>query len=103
MNYFFSNHELPKPASQTAVEIGIERLIEVSQNTNNSKLANKIDEVIQNQETRLLISTIFGNSRFLSECVITDINFFITLLHNGPQNCFDEIKTALRRSSGQFQ
>ena len=102
MNYFFSNHELPKPASQNAVEIGIERLIEVSQNTNNSKLANKIDEVIQNQETRLLISTIFGNSRFLSECVITDLNFFITLLHNGTQNCFDEIKTALRQVPANF-
>ena len=102
MNYFFSNHELPKPASEEAAKIGIERLIGLGQNINNSILANEIQKLVQNRETRLLISTIFGNSRFLTESMITNISFFISILNNGPQECFDEIKRTLREAQNNF-
>ena len=102
MNYFFSNHELPKPASEEAAKIGIERLIGLGQNINNSILANEIQKLVQNRETRLLISTIFGNSRFLTESMITNISFFISLINNGPQECFDEIKRTLREAQNNF-
>ena len=90
---------LPRPASLSKAELGIERLIEVSEETGDKSLIADIENITSNKNCRVFLEAVFGNSSFLSQCAVTDPRFFADLIMAGPEASFKKIEQELTKSS----
>ncbi|MBT3989738.1 MAG: bifunctional [glutamine synthetase] adenylyltransferase/[glutamine synthetase]-adenylyl-L-tyrosine phosphorylase [Rhodospirillaceae bacterium] len=86
---------LPQPASHDKAETGIDRLIEVSEETGDASLISDIKNHTTNIVDRKFLEALFGNSTFLSQCAVTDPHFFSQLIMEGPEASFKKIEQEL--------
>ena len=97
MTFFTNAINLPKPASIDRAELGIDRLIEVSEETGDDAFISNINAMTSNGEYRPFLDALFGNSPFLSHCVNTDPIFFLELIMAGPEASFKKIEQELTK------
>jgi len=97
MTFFTNAINLPAPASRDRADLGIERLIEVSEETGNDTFISKIKAITSDNEYRPFLNALFGNSPFLSQCAITDPVFFVELIMAGPEASFKKIEQELSK------
>jgi [glutamine synthetase] adenylyltransferase / [glutamine synthetase]-adenylyl-L-tyrosine phosphorylase len=89
---------LPRPASLSKAEMGIDRLIEASAGTNDEALISVIKNLTSNSISRSFLEAIFGNSSFLTQCATTDPFFLSELTMEGPEACFKKIELELQKT-----
>ena len=97
MTFFTNAINLPKPASIDRAELGIDRLIQVSEETGDDVFISNINAMTSNGEYRPFLDALFGNSPFLSHCVNTDPIFFLELIMAGPEASFKKIEQELTK------
>ena len=91
MTFFTNAINLPKPASRDRAELGIDRLIENSEETGDDAVIANIKALTSDNNYRPFLDALFGNSHFLSQCAITDPVFFFELIMAGPEASFKKI------------
>tara|TARA_B100000315_G_scaffold255655_1_gene299587 strand:- start:2163 stop:5126 length:2964 start_codon:yes stop_codon:yes gene_type:complete len=97
MTFLTNAINLPKPAFKDRAELGIDRLIEVSEETGDDAFISNIKAITSNGEYRPFLDALFGNSPFLSQCAVTDPNFFLKLIMEGPEASFKKIEQKLTK------
>ncbi len=76
--------DLPQPFSQESADNGISDLLSQAKNCNVDNLSTFTQHLSKNQIGHDLLAAVFGNSPFLSRCIIRDIAFFKELMELGP-------------------
>ena len=76
-----------------------ERWSEVADRSSDDDLSQFADDAIRDEQTDALLAAVFGNSPFLSQCLISDLVFARTLLTRGPDDAFAEAMAAAADSS----
>jgi len=99
MTFFTNAINLPKPASRDRAERGIDRLIEISEETGDDAVIANIKALTSDNDYRPFLDALFGNSPFLSQCAITDPVFFLELIMAGPEASFKKIEQKLTKKS----
>lgn len=99
MTFLADAINLPKPASIDRAELGIDRLIEVSEETGDDAFISNIKNITSNDNSRPFLEALFGNSAFLSQCAVTDSQFFLELIMEGPDATFKKIEQELTKIS----
>ena len=89
----FDPIKLPAASEPEKAEIGIVRLLERCKN--DATQIYFIENLISDPNGRRLLDGIFGNSRFLGQCILQDIPFLQQLLAKGPDAVFREIILSL--------
>ena len=79
---------LPQVGYPDRVPIGFARLNDAAADAPDLRPA--LDRLIADPQGHALLSTLFGNSPFLTECLIRDIPGFIALLRDGPDITVNE-------------
>jgi glutamate-ammonia-ligase adenylyltransferase len=79
---------LPQVGYPDRVPIGFARLNDAADDAPDLRPA--LDRLIADPQGNALLSTLFGNSPFLTECLIRDIPGFIALLRDGPDITVNE-------------
>ena len=80
--------DLPSVGYQDRVPVGFSRLEEALADARECRAV--IQEMIADPQGHALLSVLFGNSPFLTECLIHDVQGFAALLSNGPEASFNE-------------
>ncbi len=89
----FDPKKLPAAGQSGRAEIGIERLMERA--GGNGAPPAFITDLIQDTDGRRFLEAIFGNSPFLGQCLLNEIEFLPELLANGPDTAFRDVVNAL--------
>ena len=88
----------PKPGSRNGVDTGFERLRE-SLDQMAPEDASSLKTALENPETNSAfhqaLTCLFGNSPYLTDCILKNLNFACHLLSVGPDRVLEKIKTAL--------
>ena len=72
--------QLPDPYDRERADIGIKRLVEATQKLPESDSKSDLLEVVQSPDGSNLLSSMFGNSPFLTQASVSDPDFLSTLL-----------------------
>ena len=75
---------LPRPASAEAAALGLQRWLEAAERETDESIAGFMRAAVEPSATRRLLDTVFGNSPFLTQCLLTDPAFARLLLEDGP-------------------
>jgi glutamate-ammonia-ligase adenylyltransferase len=88
----------PKPGSSNGADTGFDRLRESIDQTA-SEEAVSLKAAIENPESQpalyQALTSLFGNSPYLTDCILKDVDFTCQLLSAGPDNILESIKTTL--------
>lgn len=77
-----------------------ERWSEAAERSGDDSLSQFAADAIRNEAADALLAAVFGNSPFLSQCLISDLSFALTLLTKGPDEAFaGAMKAAADRSA----
>ena len=95
MTKFFENwasvvEKLPHAANTDLRAIHFERWTEAAGRTGDDAIADFAAAAIQDPATARVLSSVFGNSPFLSQCLISDLVFARELLLRGPDEAYSE-------------
>ena len=74
----------PQPADPDRAVLGLERLRERAALAGDAELADFVDGLATNANGHALLKAVFGNSSFLTECVLRDLAFLRRLIDDGP-------------------
>ena len=89
-----SQNQLPSPSIADAVQVNRahwrEALTLAPQN-----IAAKGAEILASQDGARILDAIFGNSPFLSLCLLKDVSFSVKLLEDGPESALTSVYTEL--------
>ncbi|MEH6477887.1 MAG: hypothetical protein V7727_19510, partial [Sneathiella sp.] len=88
---------LPAPSNSDFLQIGLENWAD--QCRQNSEVSNVANELGNSKVGKQFLASIFGNSPFLSQCALTDLDFFIYLLRNGSKKALKFIYEELTKSA----
>ena len=87
--------ELPKPADPGRALIGLEHWAERAAASGERGLAAHAAAVVRDPQGRRLLETIFGNSPFLTQCVLIDIPFTLALVQSGVDTSYAQVLASL--------
>jgi glutamate-ammonia-ligase adenylyltransferase len=82
---------LPRAADEAAAARGLERWLEAAARTDDEALAGFIRDVAADDAGKLLFDAIFGNSPFLTACLLRDPPFARLLMTEGADAAFDSV------------
>ena len=85
---------LPKPADADAVALALERW-EAAAGAAEPEIAERARAIADDADGRAVLSAIFGNSPYLTQCAVRDIGFACDLLSDGAQNAWDGALAAM--------
>jgi glutamate-ammonia-ligase adenylyltransferase len=85
----------PRPASLEKATLGIQRLLEASEETGDSTVISEIKNITTNKISRNFLTAVFGNSSFLTQCAVADPRFLSELIMEGPDATFKKIEQEL--------
>jgi glutamate-ammonia-ligase adenylyltransferase len=87
---------LPRPADPEAATRNRERWLEAADEWDDKSLIAFARTTAKDAKYRALLDAVFGNSPFLSHCLITETATFRAFLKDGPDTAFADILAALR-------
>jgi len=91
---------LPSPAFSEKVALGFEHWHDALARINDTEVHARATSVVTADSSQHILSCIFGNSPFLSDCILKEIDYSCTLLEKGPDWAFkaalDPLKEAAR-------
>ena len=87
---------LPAPADARQVEIGLSRWAEAASAATDAALAGDMRALAADDGGRRLLTSLFGNSPFLSQVSINEPGTLVALAVAGPDSCFQDIVRELR-------
>jgi len=82
---------LPKPSALDKAEVGFQHWQEACERLTEDAEKARAGHLVEEPQAQAILSALFGNSAFLTHCVISDISFCTELLHNGPDTTFDQL------------
>ncbi len=82
------NKRQPRPGDRAAAALGLERWNEAIGGLEDRDLAEAAGALTANQPAGRLLQAIFGNSPFLTRCLLQDIGIAVDTLKVGPQEIF---------------
>ena len=95
--YFLDTPEgLPSPGNVERAADGIERWREHAARLEQAEQRNTAQALVQDPASRRLLETLFGNSPFLTRCVLADPAAFLDLLSTGPDAVVSQVNGALK-------
>jgi glutamate-ammonia-ligase adenylyltransferase len=89
--YWLGNEVLPRAGDPQAVENGLRRWVDAAARGNDEELVRFVQSAVEDARWGGLFGAVFGNSPFLSQCVIVDPGHFRMLLEHGPDEAFRAI------------
>jgi len=89
--------QLPAPSNHDFLQIGLENWAE--QCGQNPEFSNVANELGNSKVGSQLLAAIFGNSPFLSQCALNDLEFFTYFLRNGSKKALKFIYEELAKSA----
>ena len=87
----------PKVGNAERAAIGLERWREATAETGDSELAAFATTLAEDEAGRRLLEAVFGNSPYLSQCLLRDIGFARTLIRRGPEATLARLLAGLKR------
>lgn len=100
LQIFNEMRALPGAADEAAVERGLERWRRCAQAGEDRALAAFVRALPTLREGRALLAALFGNSPFLTHCLLSDPGFFQRLAEEGLDRGFEEAAAYLGRNGG---
>ncbi len=91
----------PKVGNAERAAIGLERWREATAETGDSELAAFATTLAEDEAGRRLLEAVFGNSPYLSQCLLLDIGFARTLMRRGPDATLARLLAGLRRQAAR--
>ena len=85
---------LPKAGDETALDVHRKRWLESAERAEDPGLREFAVAAVEDGASAALLTAAFGNSPFLSQCLISDIGFARLLLRDGPGAAFDAARAA---------
>jgi glutamate-ammonia-ligase adenylyltransferase len=92
---------LPRASDPEAVLRNRERWLEMAADWEARDLANFARATLKDAKQRPLLDAVFGNSPFLSHCLITETRTFRAFLRDGPDATFAELLAELRADDSE--
>ena len=99
--------ELSEPHDREALKVRLEdwklavrEIFGASKNT--CQLSERESATLNEPATQNLLKTLFGNSSYLSACIIQEPRFFCELVNNNPSLIFDTLINDLTQQRGSF-
>jgi glutamate-ammonia-ligase adenylyltransferase len=96
---FTKSERRPRPGSLESAEIGLERWNEAVADLDNRTIAKRAEAFADDTTGRLLLEVIFGNSPFLTQCLLHDIGTAVAWRKTGLAKVFQGILDELRKSA----
>lgn len=90
-NNWLGDQVLPRAGDPQAVETGLRRWVDAAGRSDDEELAAFVQSALKDAKWRSLFDSVFGNSPFLSQCVIVDPGHFRRILEHGPDEAFNAI------------
>jgi glutamate-ammonia-ligase adenylyltransferase len=92
--------KLPIPGNVDSVELGMQYWQESVSRIDDPEIPKFIEYSLEDTRLRALLAAIFGNSPFLSQCLLSDVTFAREIFIKGPEQSLNEIQAALCREIG---
>ncbi len=93
--------QFPRPSDEQQAEDGIERWLTSYQTFGNPRAIANAKAFAADFDGHLILSGVFGNSNYLTQCAVKDPEFAFDLFTRGPDSCFAGVMddlTAIRNS-----
>ncbi len=95
----FDPRLLPRPASAERVRIGLDRWLERAGQQPEPELASFMNEAAEDPAGRRLLETVFGNSPFLSQCLVAEPAVLRSFLNHGADAVFADLLDGLAQGT----
>ncbi|WP_135078675.1 bifunctional [glutamine synthetase] adenylyltransferase/[glutamine synthetase]-adenylyl-L-tyrosine phosphorylase [Terasakiella sp. SH-1] len=89
------NAPLPNASDQEKTNVGFEHWQEAIVRIDDTEAQANATSLIEDDKAKDILTALFGNSPFLTHCVLNDISFCTNLLKDGPDKTFDQLITDL--------
>jgi len=89
------NKPIPKASNLDRCDVGFMHWQEAYARINDIDQQAFATSVLDDSNAKLILSSIFGNSPYLSHCITTDILFFCELMKEGPDKTFNSLMEGL--------
>ena len=87
---------LPRSSDQDRIARGFERLLEASESSGDTTTQRFVTELLENADIRNLLSGVFGNSGFLTQCLAREVKFAPMIFGHGADAAYDQVIADLR-------
>lgn len=100
---FWANAHFPSPNDPDVAKRGIESFVESAQDLNaadedeTDSLAGFAAQMIADDKGRALLNAVFGNSPFLTQCILRDPAWFRQLILSGSDQASDDVIQAIEK------
>jgi glutamate-ammonia-ligase adenylyltransferase len=88
---------LPPPGDADQRRLGIARWLEAAQEIEDPFLAAFMRDLVADDAGNRLLSSLFGNSPFLTQCCLTEPDLLMRLLQQGPETTLADVEDGLNR------
>ncbi|MDH3233301.1 MAG: hypothetical protein OEQ29_07225, partial [Alphaproteobacteria bacterium] len=99
LSAFIKSERRARPGSPESAEIGLERWNDAIVNLEDPAVAGRAEALADDAASRLLLEVIFGNSPFLTQCLLNDIGTAVAWRKTGLFPTFQQILDDLRVSA----
>ncbi|WP_417841755.1 bifunctional [glutamine synthetase] adenylyltransferase/[glutamine synthetase]-adenylyl-L-tyrosine phosphorylase [Terasakiella sp.] len=89
------NSPLPQASDTEKTDVGFLHWQEACERIDDTERKAFATHLIKDEQARKIFYAIFGNSPFLTHCVLKDILFFSTLMQEGPDKTFKQLMSDL--------
>ena len=93
-------NQLPIPGNTASVELGMENWRTAGTKFEDPKIREFIESSLEDSRLRALLAAIFGNSAFLSHCLLSDVEFAHQIFTIGPEGSLRETQAAVSKAIG---
>lgn len=87
---------LPRSSDADRIARGFERLSEAAENSGDTATQRFVADLLENAQIKNLLSGIFGNSGFLTQCMAREVQFAPVMFGHGADAAYDSIIADLR-------
>ena len=87
----------PRAASPDRAALGLQHWAEQTDRLEDAESAHLAHELAADPAGRRLLEAVFGNSPFLTRCVLADVPFFIRLIRHDPESVLSQDMVGLKR------
>lgn len=87
---------LPRSSDQDRIARGFERLLEASENSGDTATQRFVTDLLDNKDVRNLLSGVFGNSGFLTQCLAREVQFAPVIFGHGADIAYDKVIADLK-------
>src|SRR5690606_8079037 len=90
---------LPRPGHPERAAVGLERWRECARQTKDPQLAAFAAALVEATDGRALLEAVFGNSPFLTHCLLAEPDLLHSFVTQGGDAVFDDLLDRLRRET----